>query len=184
MKKTKPLVSSSVSCNSTNLVRQRGASLLEGIAYLGIAALVVLGAVSLLTNAFGSARGNQTTEESIALRTSIRKLYTGQPYPAVDLLPNLILANAIPNTLIRNGNAVTNSWAGAVAIAGDGAGQFTITYNSVPQDVCMGVISGANGWARISNAAAANAVAVFPATAANAATLCAAAANTIVFTAT
>ncbi|MBC7413962.1 MAG: pilus assembly protein, partial [Herminiimonas sp.] len=42
-----------------NESRQRGASLLEGIAYLGIAAIVILGAVSLLTGAFGSAQSNR-----------------------------------------------------------------------------------------------------------------------------
>jgi hypothetical protein len=166
------------------LARQRGASLLEGIAYLGIAALVVLGAVSLLTNAFGSAKANQTVEEVVALRTAVRKLYTGQVYTNGDLLPDLVRANAIPNTLVRAGNNVTNSWAGEVDIAGNGAGLFTITYFAVPQDVCMSVVSGANGWTQISNANAANAIIAFPVTAANAATACAAAANTLVFTAT
>ena len=61
--------------SGNRLARQRGASLLEGIAYLGIAAIVVLGAVSLLTGAFGSAKANQTTEEVVAIRTSVRKLY-------------------------------------------------------------------------------------------------------------
>jgi hypothetical protein len=165
------------------LGRQRGASLLEGIAYLGIAALVVLGAVSLLTNAFGSAKGNQTTEEVVALRTAARKLYSGQVYPAA-MVPNLITANAIPNTLVRNGNALSNSWAGAVTVVGDGAGTFTITYNNVPADVCMSVVSGANGWNRVSNAAGANAITAFPVTTAAAAGVCAAANNVLEFTAT
>ena len=52
--------------------QQRGASLLEAIAYLGIAAVVVLGAVSLLNGAFGSAKSNQTNEEVVALRTPVR----------------------------------------------------------------------------------------------------------------
>ena len=68
------------------LARQRGASLLEGIAYLGIAAIVVLGAVSLLTGAFGSAKANQTTEEVVAIRTAVRKLYIGQTYPVGSLV--------------------------------------------------------------------------------------------------
>ena len=179
MKQAKPRIT----LVPAGLGRQRGASLLEGIAYLGIAALVVLGAVSLLTNAFGSAKGNQTTEEVVALRTAARKLYTGQVYPAA-MVPSLITANAIPNTLVRNGNTLSNSWAGAVTVVGDGAGTFTITYANVPQDVCMSVVSGANGWNSVGNAT--TAVTAMPTTMANATALCTATGNTntLVFTAT
>ena len=167
------------------LARQRGASLLEGIAYLGIAAIVVLGAVSLLTGAFGSAKANQTTEEVVAIRTAVRKLYIGQSYPVASLVPNLITANAIPNTLARPTPAtLSNSWGGAVTVMGLVGGGFTVTYNAVPQDVCVNMISGASGWTQIDQAGA-NAITVFPATVVNATTLCsvnAAAGNTVTFT--
>ena len=165
--------------------RERGASLLEGIAYLGIAAIVVLGAVSLLTNAFGSAKANQTTEELTALRTAVRKLYAGQPYTNGTLQTALITANAIPNTLVQDGaGGITNTWAGAVTLTGASASTFTIAYAGVPKDVCVAVVSGANGWARISNGTAAQDITTFPATIANATALCSAATNTVTFTAT
>ncbi|HWW05993.1 type 4 pilus major pilin [Collimonas sp.] len=165
--------------------RQRGASLLEGIAYLGIAAIVVLGAVSLLTGAFGSAKSNQATEEVVAIRTGIRKLYIGQTYPAA-MLPSLITSNAIPNTLARGagGTTLSNSWGGAVTAAGTG-GAFSITYNAVPQDVCINMISGASGWTQIDQAGA-NAITSFPATVAGATALCSvvgATGNAVTFTA-
>lgn len=181
MKQKKPVVF----CLPPKLARQRGASLLEGIAYLGIAALVVLGAVSLLTGAFGSAKANQTTEEVVALRTSVRKLYAGQPYDAdTAMMANLVTAKAIPNTLVVAGNAVSNGWAGAVTLAGASASTFTITYTQVPQDVCVSVVSGANGWAKIADQTGANPITTFPVNASAASALCAAATNTIVFTAT
>lgn len=93
--------------------RQRGASLLEGIAYLGIAAVVVLGAVSLLGGAFSSAKSNQATEEAVAMRTAVRKLYIGQSYPVESLVPTLIAANAIPSTLAKNNADNTLKTAGA-----------------------------------------------------------------------
>ncbi|HVK95707.1 MAG TPA: type 4 pilus major pilin [Noviherbaspirillum sp.] len=163
--------------------RQCGASLLEGIAYLGIAAIVVLGAVSLLTGAFGSAKANQTTEELIALRTSVRKLYAGQAYGAAGLLPQLNAARAVPNTLVPGANnTLTNGWAGAVTVTG-GGGTFAISYANVPQDVCVSVLSGSNGWTQVAvNGAAA--ITVFPITAAVAAGACAAGGNAMVFTAT
>jgi hypothetical protein len=171
------------------LSRQRGASLLEGIAYLGIAAIVVLGAVSLLTGAFGSAKSNQMIEEITALRTAVRKLHMGQSYPA-DAVTVLSNANAIPNTLVVNRGVnpvtMTNSWAGQVTIAATAgnAGRFEITYPNVPREVCMAVVSGANGWFQISNAGGAGAITAFPATTANATALCGNATNTLVFTAT
>src|SRR5450830_2049931 len=90
------------------LHRQHGASLLGGIAYLGIAAIVVIGAISLLTGAFSSAKSNQANEEVIGLRTAVRKLYIGQVYPS-DILPGLVAANAVPGTLIKaSDGTVTN----------------------------------------------------------------------------
>jgi type II secretory pathway pseudopilin PulG len=169
---------------SRRLHSQRGASLLEGIAYLGIAAIVVLGAVSLLTTAFGGAKANQTSEEVIALRTAIRKLYAGQGYGTASLIPSLNTAQAIPGTLAHTGTTITNGWGGDVAV--DGAtGSFTITYAAVPQDVCVTVVSGATGWQSIS--ANGNSVSQFPATADDATTkICTvstSAGNTVTFTA-
>jgi len=168
------------------LARQRGASLLEALAYLGIAAVVVLGAISLLTGAFSSAKTNQTNEEVVAMRTAVRKLYMGQTYPAGTLQAALISANAIPGTLTRAaGGALANGWGGAVTVAGTG-GTFTVTYNAVPQDVCISLVSGATDWVSISGNGA-NAVTIFPATVDNATTMCTvagAAGNTLAFTAT
>jgi hypothetical protein len=162
---------------------QRGASLLEAIAYLGIAAAVVLGAVSLLNGAFGSAKSNQTSEEIVALRTAVRKLYMGQAYPEGPLVEGLLLANAVPATLARNAaeNTLSNSWGGAVTVQGIANG-FTITYNDIPQDVCVNLISGASGWTSISGGTG-NALTVFPITVAQATQKCGAGGNDITFTA-
>ncbi|WP_051516832.1 type 4 pilus major pilin [Herbaspirillum sp. RV1423] len=166
------------------LARQRGASLLEGIAYLGIAAIVVLGAVSLLTGAFGSAKSNQATEEVVAIRTAVRKLYIGQSYPTASLLAPLLAANAIPGTLARDVTAgtVTNSWGGSVTVTGTSTG-FVVTYNSVPQDVCVNMLSGSNGWTQIAQGG--TTITTFPVTVNAATGLCSvtgAAGNTITFT--
>ena len=165
------------------LQRQQGASLLEAIAYLGVAALVVLAAVSLLQNAFGSARSNQTTEEITGLRTNVHKMYAGQSYDDAAMLANLVTAKAIPGTLtVGANNAISNTWGGKVTVAKVDAASFRITYDSVPQDVCMNVVSGASGWTRIADGADGNAITAFPAAAASAAALCKAS-TTIAFTA-
>jgi hypothetical protein len=167
----------------SHLSRQRGASLLEGIAYLGIAALVILGAVSLLASAFGNAQANRATEETVSLRTAVRKLYSGQTYPTVAgaITSTMITARAVPSTLNVNvaANTITNSWGGAVTFAGTGA-TFTLTYSSVPQDVCVNMLSGASGW----NSVAGNGttIATAPVTAAEASQVCSQTNNNITFT--
>jgi hypothetical protein len=162
--------------------RQRGASLLEGIAYLGIAALVILGAVSLLASAFGNAQANRATEETISLRTAVRKLFSGQTFPAgTSIAETMITAKAVPGTLtVAAPSTITNSWGGAVTIIGTGA-TFNLTYNNVPQDVCVNMLAGASGW----NSAGGNGTTVtnMPVTAADAAKICSQANNNITFNA-
>lgn len=162
--------------------RQRGASLLEGIAYLGIAAIVIMGAVSLLSSAFSSAQSNRGSGEIVSLRTAVKKLYAGQAYPAV-MLPTLVKARVIPNALVVDvaNNTVTNAWGGAVTVAGGAAG-FVIGYTKVPQDVCINMVSGASGWTQIDRAGQ-NAIVAFPATINDATATCVAGDNTINFTA-
>jgi hypothetical protein len=163
--------------SDVNLREQRGASLLEGIAYLGIAALVVLGAVSLLTSASASAKANQTTEELVALRTAVKKLYAGQSYPIASLLNTITLAKAVPATLQVSGGAITNSWGGAVTIDGTTTTTFTIVYNRVPQDVCVSALSGATGWNSVSTTGATRTV--FPLTSLDATAICAGSSNNV-----
>ena len=169
---------------SVNLARQRGASLLEGIAYLGIAAIVVLGAVSLLTGAFSSAQSNRVAEEVVSIRTAVKKLYMSQSsgYGAATLMPILVPAKVLPTTLTLNlaANTATNAWGGAVDVAGLGGNRFTITYNGVPPDACINIISGASGWESIVGGG--GAVGTFPASPADAQTACGAAAGNIVWT--
>lgn len=171
--------------SDNKLARQRGASLLEGIAYLGIAAIVVLGAISLLTGAFSSAKSNQATEEVIGLRTAVRKLYMGQTYPTANIVSTLITAKATPGTLAQDAGAGTlkNSWGGTVDIAGAGTG-FDITYNAVPQDVCVSMLSGANGWTSVTGNGG-TAITAFPITASAATGACTnATGNVVKFTST
>lgn len=169
--------------NLRNLFRpntRRSASLLEGIAYLGIAVIVVLKAASLLTNAFNSLKTNLASEEIISLRTTVKKLYLGQATSyspttsTAGLTTNLIAAGAFPITLTPNaaGTALTNDWNGAVTVTGTNNGaSFTLTYDAVPHDACINLVSGASGWTQIDQAGN-NAITTFPATLADAEAVC------------
>lgn len=150
---------------------ERGASLLEGIAYLGIAAIVILGAVSLLTGAFSSAQSNQAGEEVTAIRTAVRKLYMGQGYGTAAMNATLKTAGAFPGTLaVTAAGVATNVWGGNVTITG-ATGTFSIVYPGLPQDVCVSTLVAASGWQSIASPGTAS-ITNFPVTPAAAATAC------------
>ena len=166
---------------SRKAFRQRGTSLLEGIAYLAIAALIILGAVALLIGAFSGANTNRTQTEISSIRTGVKKLFMGNAatYGNASLLPELIASKILPGTLSVNGTNVVNAWGGAVLVTGSGP-SFTISYGSMPQDVCVNVVSGGGDGLGITVNGTAVAV---PATPAQASTACATNSSTVVWTA-
>jgi hypothetical protein len=125
--------------------RQRGVSLLEMIAYLGVAATVIVGAIALLSNAFGSARTNRTQQEVAAISTGVRRLFMGQAgaFGTGSLNAQLAAARVFPSTLAVSGDAVSNAWNGAVTVTGNTT-TFTISYDNLPQEVCVELLTTSN----------------------------------------
>ena len=163
---------------------QQGASLLEIIAYLGVAAVVVYGAVSLLSQGFAGANSNQALTEVISLRTQIKKIHMGQAtgYGVGAMNATMVLQSAFPSSLsVTAPSTVKNAWNGDVVLTG-ATSTFTISYAAVPRDICATLVSvqGGTGWNSIAvNGAAALVPPITPAAAGGA---CNAATNTIVWT--
>nr|WP_321816643.1 MULTISPECIES: type 4 pilus major pilin [unclassified Paraburkholderia] len=166
---------------------QRGASLLEAIAYLGIAAIVVIGAVALMNGAFNSASTNELAEQVNAIQSGVKKLYMGQTngYTGID---NGVLASAgvFPSTIpASSSGTATNAWGGTVTVAagaatGGTAGTFTIVYTSVPQAVCINALTAGGSWVSVgTDVGTENTVPVPPSTAKSD---CANSSNTITWT--
>jgi type II secretory pathway pseudopilin PulG len=161
---------------------QRGASLLESIAFLGIAAIVILGAVALLLGSFSSANTNRTQQEVTSIRTGVKKLFMGQSasYGTGNINATLVSAKVFPTTLaIDSSNNVLNAWNGVVSVDGASA-NFTISYANVPKDVCVSLASANGDWIAVDVNGGNLPLPVSP-SAAEAA--CNAAANTMVWTA-
>lgn len=160
---------------------QRGASLLEAIAYLGIAAIVVIGAVALLNGAFSSAGTNELSEQVNAIQSGVKKLYMGQTNGYTGISDaTLSSAGVFPSTIPVTGGAATDLWAGAVTVASTTAGSFTISFANVPNAVCINAVTAGGSWTGITvNGSATTAV---PDTPADASNLCNATNNTIVWT--
>ncbi len=161
---------------------QRGASLLEAIAYLGIAAIVVIGAVALLNGAFSSAGTNELSEQVNAIQSGVKKLYMGQTngYTGIDDA-TLSSAGVFPSTIPVSNGAATDSWGGAVTVTSTTQGSFTISFASVPQAVCINAVTAGGSWTGITvNGTATTSV---PDTPADASNVCSStSSNTIVWT--
>lgn len=131
--------------------RQRGASLLEAVAYLGIAAVVILGAVALLRTAFGGANLNRAAQEITGLETSIRRLFATQGvFDGGNFTNVLAQAGVIPSTLsvptsgdrLQAGNVFQGSTAaGGACAAGQQCTNFWIRYTNVPTDACVSLVT-------------------------------------------
>ncbi|SFH90606.1 type 4 pilus major pilin [Paraburkholderia megapolitana] len=165
---------------------QRGASLLEAIAYLGIAAIVVIGAVALLNGAFTSAGSNAVAEQVNAIQTGVKKLYMtqGAGYTGVS---NAILSQAgvFPGDLAVTAGtgAATDSWGGAVtvAVSGTSPSQFTIAFANVPKAVCISAVTAGGSWAAIGTNTTAS-ILPLPPSLTDAETACPGDGNTITWT--
>lgn len=163
---------------------QRGASLLEAIAYLGIAAIVVIGAVALLNGAFSSAGTNELAEQVNAIQSGVKKLYMGQSSGYAGITTStLAAAGVFPSTVPVNSTtgAVTNNWGGDVLIASPSQGTFTISYANVPKAVCINAVSAGGSWTGITVGTGGTSLTV-PVSPADAQTACATDSNTIVWT--
>lgn len=161
---------------------QRGASLLEAIAYLGIAAIVVIGAVALLNGAFSSAGTNELSEQVNAIQAGVKKLYMGQTggYTGIG---NKVLAGAgvFPSTVpVAADFTALDNWGGPVAVSSTATGTFQISYGLVPQAVCINALTAGGSWSAVS--VNGTALATLPVTPTAAQAACATSTNTIVWT--
>ncbi|WP_180970742.1 type 4 pilus major pilin [Burkholderia sp. WAC0059] len=131
-------------------VRQRGATLLEAVAFLGVAAIVALGVTALLSSSFGSAEGIRLTGEVQTIENNVRDLYAGQDGYTNLSMTSLINANAFPQTMAVSDGTVINHWGGTVTVSyTDSSPQ--ISFTSVPVNACVRALtSGVGDWTGIS----------------------------------
>lgn len=136
--------------------RARGATLLEAIAYLSVAAIVTIGAVALFGVSFRGATAARLTDEINAIATNVRGLYSlagSGGYGALSMT-DLYHHGAFPGTLqgTQAGSNVTltNAWNGAVTVTLNGNGLPVLTYTNIPKDVCAAVLVSSGNWVSLS----------------------------------
>jgi len=131
--------------------RRRGATLLEALAYLTVAAVVTAGVLALFTPSFTNAQAARLANEVTALANSVRDLYASQNSYASVSIGALAQAGAAPSTLKVSGSGsaatASNTWGGAVTLTSVSSGaQVQMQYASVPSDVCRRVLVSGGDW--------------------------------------
>lgn len=123
---------------------KRVLTLIEALLFLGIATIVIVGAVLFYNNASGSARTNDALTQVNAFATGVKGLFSGTArYGANgdDLVEAVINSGVAPRNTV-NAGALVNPWGGATLITVGGAGaHFAVTMNAVPQDACVRILT-------------------------------------------
>lgn len=135
------------------LRRQLGMTLIELIAALGVAAVVIVGALALYKNADESQKSNEMLSGVTAVRGAIRQLYGGQY--GTDTSVNFVKAVGDARRLpagwnLGADNKVKNVFGEVQATAeGTDSTLMKITLNNIPSSVCSAVATGVQGWTRV-----------------------------------
>lgn len=134
------------------LRRQLGMTLIELIAALGVAAVVIVGALSLYQSADASQKSNELLSGITSVRGAIRQLFGGN-YSG-ELLLAVANSNKLPSSWIPTGSAgaytAVNNVFGTVTVTATTATTMTMVLNRIPSSVCSSVATAVQGWDSIS----------------------------------
>ena len=134
---------------------QSGATLLEAIGFLGVAAVVITAMGAMIAFAFRDAQINQVGVEVVKIRSNVQRIYSLSNLsfpPAGTMTQSMITAKVFPTTLAvdAGANTVTNAFGGSVTVDGLAGNQFDVTYNGLPNDVCVQLLASVAGWEKVS----------------------------------
>lgn len=165
-----------------SLKKQAGASLIEFMIYVGLAALVIAGAVNWAISASTQQSVNGLLSDLTGLNSTIKALFRGQStYGTVSLNTVLIANKRLPNSMTVSGSTVKHSLGGDLTVTGADT-IYTMTLTEIPTEVCTEVAAKSNGFKSIKIGSAA-AITDFPISVATASTQCSASEKvTLIFT--
>lgn len=122
--------------------KQRGVTLIELVVVIGIAALIVVTAMSFFSSASDSNKIKDEVANIGTLNANINRLYTSATDYSNISIDLLRQAGAVPKNMIK-GTTVQNKWGGAVTIAAAGTGnsRYDLTYANVPGEACTQMVA-------------------------------------------
>jgi len=129
---------------------QRGMTLIELIAALGVAAVVIVGALSLYQSADDSQKSNELLSGVTAVRGAIRQIYGGQYTGVADLLLAVNNARKLPSSWTYAGGSATYIFGTVTArVNAADSSMMDMTLNRVPAAVCATVVTALQGWTSV-----------------------------------
>jgi len=132
---------------------QRGASLVEAVAFLGTATVVAVNAASMIGDATNAADTLSVAQDAVVIQTDVRALGLMRGGGTNLDLSMLAAAQRLPGSLqLAPDGTVTDRWGGQVALGPvpGSAGLFSLAYANVPSDVCTATLATAgNNWVAI-----------------------------------
>jgi len=119
----------------------RGLTLIEGLLFLGIAAIVIVGALMLFNNASQATKLNAAKTEIQAYVANIQSLFSAQPdYAGLD--NTLVVSTGLAPAGVASGtDTLVNPWGGEVTIEAGSSHDFTIEYADVPKEACINIMT-------------------------------------------
>lgn len=139
------------------LRKDRGVTLVEVLAGLGIFALVIVGATSLYNVSANQQKSNSLSSGLNGVTTALRNLYSNQanfsglgttPVTTGAGVQQLITANKVPSNWAVSGatGPIVHPFNGNVAITSVSAGaNFVIGLSAIPQSACVDLLSTQSG---------------------------------------
>ena len=165
---------------------QAGVTLLELIIVLAIMAIVIIGSLKMNASANSTNNSTQLSTDLASIRAGVKNIWAGQGNfgaSGTNLNTVLVTSKRIPTSITADTsatpNVLTHALGGTFVVASTGS-SFTVTLTNVPVDVCIPLVSTAQGWTSV-QAGSAAARTTFPVPTATAATDCATG-TTLVFT--
>jgi len=122
----------------------RGLTLMEALLFLGLAAVVIVGAFALYNNASSSANMNQARTELQTYIGGVRSLYATSNDFSTANTELVISANIAPSAAVGTDSggdpALINPWGGLTIIAGQ-TRSFTVEFEDIPDEACTAMLS-------------------------------------------
>ncbi|MDW9481208.1 hypothetical protein GOB57_21420 [Sinorhizobium meliloti] len=126
--------------------RRRGATLMEMVAWLALAAMIIAGALVLWNVANGSRQTTTAMTQLNQIQTAVRTLYSGQPSYTGLSTQVLVDSKALQQSMI-SGATIRHAYNGAVTVTpvpttnGGANSAFRISFANVPQDACQQMLT-------------------------------------------
>lgn len=120
----------------------RGLTLMEALLFLGLAAIVIVGAFALYNNASSTTKMNQAKTQLQSYIGGVKTLYASQNSYATVTTALVVNAGIAPKEAV-DGATLVSPWGTSTTITGNSSSprEFRVTFNDIPRDACVALLS-------------------------------------------